>query len=58
MMRGDEVRDARVKAGYSQQELADIMRVSRMTIYNWEHEVHNPSKRDMEYLERVLLLKK
>ena len=55
MLRGDAIRKAREKAGWTQQHLSDIMRVSRMTIYNWEHELHHPSSRDQKYLEEVLL---
>jgi DNA-binding transcriptional regulator YiaG len=54
MLRGQAIKKAREAAGWTQQQFADIMRVSRMTIYNWEHEVHQPSSRDQEYLEKVL----
>jgi len=52
-LRGVAIREARERAGWTQQQLSDIMRVSRMTIYNWEHEVHQPSTRDQKYLEEV-----
>ncbi len=54
-MRGKAIREARKKAGYTQQKLSDIMRVSRMTVWNWEHEVTKPSQRDLTYLKEVLL---
>lgn len=54
-MRGAEIKKARLKAGWTQQRLSDIMRVSRMTIWNWEHEVTKPSSRDLKYLKEVLL---
>jgi DNA-binding transcriptional regulator YiaG len=50
-MRAAEIREARKKAGYTQQQFADIMRVSRMTIFNWEHDVHKPSQRDLDYMK-------
>jgi transcriptional regulator with XRE-family HTH domain len=55
MLRGQAIKKAREAAGWTQQHLSDIMRVSRMTIYNWEQEIHQPSSRDQKYLEEVLL---
>lgn len=36
-MTGEELRAARIRAGYSQTALAKLIGVSRQTIWYWEH---------------------
>ena len=44
-MLGDELMEVRKKHGYSQQEIADMLSVSRQTISNWESSSKNTSDR-------------
>lgn len=48
-----DVKERRQKLGLTQQELADKLGVTRMTIYNWEHEKKRPSKLALRQLERL-----
>lgn len=47
---GDFLKDKRTKAGFTQQQLAEAIPVSRQTIHRWESGKSHP---DMEYMIRV-----
>lgn len=49
-----KLREARVKAGLSQEELAQLMDVSRQTISKWENGVVRPSAKNLARLSQAL----
>lgn len=52
---GNDIKAAREKIGISQDKLAEIMGVSRQTIYNWEAGAVIPSNKRLKQLQEVLL---
>lgn len=44
----------RKKASLTQEDLADLMNVSRQTIYKWEHSLTYPELRKLEQLTKIL----
>ena len=40
---GERIREYRVKAGYSQEELAELIDVSRQTVSKWEQNIVQPN---------------
>ena len=44
----------RKKASLTQEDLADLMNVSRQTIYKWEHSLAYPEFRKLEQLTKIL----
>lgn len=46
-----KTKQARVKAGLSVQQMADLMGVTRMTVYSWENGTHPIKPRDLEYMQ-------
>ena len=51
---GEEIRKARKKKGYSQEQLAERTCVSRQTIYNWENDLIKPTAENIAALNAVL----
>ena len=51
---GEKIRTARKIKNISQEELADLVNVSRQTIYKWESGVICPSRKNAEMLCNVL----
>lgn len=49
-----KLRDARIKCGLSQEELADRIEVSRQTISNWERGLVRPSADNLAILSGIL----
>lgn len=49
-----KLRDARIKCGLSQEELADKIEVSRQTISNWERGLVRPSADNLAILSGIL----
>lgn len=45
-----EIRRTREQAGLSVQQMADLIGVTRMSVYNWEGGVHPMKPRDYDYL--------
>ena len=52
MKLGDKILKLRKKKGYSQEELADIIKVSRQTISNWELNETTPSVNELKLLSK------
>ena len=46
----------RKRAGLTMQGLADLMGVTRMTVYNWENGRHPMKGRDFEYMQMKLAI--
>ena len=46
-----QIRQAREKAGLSVIQMAEIMQVTPMTVYNWERGQHKMTPRDFEYMQ-------
>ena len=46
-----QIRQARLTAGLSIAKMAEIMGVTRQTIYNWEDGTHPMKPRDFEYMQ-------
>ncbi|MBQ8809482.1 MAG: helix-turn-helix transcriptional regulator [Bacteroidales bacterium] len=47
----NEFKSARLAAGITQQEMADLMKIPKRTIGNWENDVSHPP----EYVKRFVL---
>jgi len=54
---GEEIRRKRLERGFSQTELAGLVRVHRMTISSWELEHTSPHRLHRWMLEKVLGMK-
>lgn len=50
---GARLREARIKAGYSQSELAKLARVTPAAIGNFEQGLRRPSHKNAAILERI-----
>jgi transcriptional regulator with XRE-family HTH domain len=50
------IRTLRRRAGWSQQELADLLGVAKMTVSHWETGRNEPSARQLLALARVFAL--
>lgn len=51
---GQTLRSRRLKALLTQQELAQAIGVTRLTVVNWENEKQKPSLKHIRALKRVL----
>lgn len=47
----NEVKEARLAAGLSQQQMSDLMHIPKATIANWEQEIRTPPV----YVKRFIL---
>ena len=50
----EQVKDIRKNLGISQEKLAQKLRVSRMSVYNWEKGIKRPSQLALRQLERLM----
>ena len=56
---GDKIKNARIQKGYTQEQAAENLSVSRQTISNWENGVSQTKgyqKQSMKYLLAKLLI--
>lgn len=51
---GKRISFYRRKALLTQEDLAEMMHVSRQTIYKWEHDLAYPELRKLEQLTKIL----
>ena len=51
---GKNIAFYRKKALLTQEDLADLMQVSRQTIYKWEHNLSNPELGKLAQLTKIL----
>ena len=54
MTLGDKIKAGRERLRLSQQELADLLYVSRESVGNWEHDRTRPGRAHIHALEQVL----
>ncbi len=52
----NQIKQTRENAGLSVQQMADVMGVTRMTIYSWENGTHPIKPRDFEYMQMKIKL--
>lgn len=52
-----DLRDRRLKKGYSQIEIAKLVGVTANTYRNWEYGANEPSEENLEKLKEVLNIK-
>lgn len=53
-MTGSEIKDRRLCKYLTQQELADLCGVSRITVWNWENGNTKPSLKELKNLKKAL----
>jgi len=54
IMDKEQVKDIRKNLGISQEKLAQKLRVSRMSVYNWEKGIKRPSQLALRQLKRLM----